>query len=184
MKNILFVLLIIVAGCQERPGQLQRVKVEIEPIEIVEKEYKTLVSTIRWETDTNIDGINVKSTLPLKRKKIRRIRYMYNKSKRLFFNKFENKLKCNPNNLGPLEIRIISADMLRDKRYFPLAGPRNFGRYFTPKTIYIIHEVYSHPEYLAHELAHYFYDRCGIGLDADTEQNRAYRFQDLYRERN
>lgn len=142
---------------------------------------------IEWKIDKTLDtvngGIKLKSSLPLKNWKIEKIRQIYFSAEYLFFHEFEN-IECL--DLGPLEIRIVSANILRDKKYFEYAEPRNFGRYFeSSNTIYIINEVFEHPEYLAHELAHYFYDECGIKfINDDAEHVKVYRFQDLYEEKN
>jgi hypothetical protein len=140
---------------------------------------------VSWKTDKIVGKIKVKSTIKMKNWKTKRVEKIYYNAKSMFFNNFEN-ISCDPNKLGQLEIRIISADMLRDKRYFHLATPRNFGRYFpSSNTIYIIYDVFNHPEYLAHELAHYFYDECGVKFkNISAEHVRVYKFQDFYKERN
>ena len=140
---------------------------------------------VEWKTDEKIENIRIRSSLVLNKQKVEKIEKIYFNSRNIFFNDFED-TTCNPNSLGRLEIKIISAEMLRDRRYFRLATSRNFGRYFSiSNTIYIIHGVFSHPEYLAHELAHYFYDECGIKFkNIDAEHVRVYKFQDLYKERN
>jgi hypothetical protein len=138
---------------------------------------------VEWRTDKVIGtDITLKSTLQLKDWRVKKIKQIYQNAEYLFFNEFENTV-CDE--LGSLDIRIISAAMLRDKEYFYLATPTNFGRYFTiSNTVYVIHEVFSRPDYLAHELAHYFYDECGIEFkNDDAEHVKVYKFQDLYKKR-
>jgi len=139
---------------------------------------------VKWRTSEVVGNITIKSTLPLKNWKIKNITNIYDSSKNVFFNSFEN-LTCDYDKLGPLEIRVISADMLRDRRYFAMAMPYNFGRYFKlSNTLYIIHDMFNHPEYLAHELAHYFYDECKVDFKGDIkEHTKVYQFQDFYKKR-
>jgi len=100
-----------------------------------------------------------------------------------FLNDFEPNLHC-PNK-KPLEIRIIGENVLRSKKVFVEAGPHDFGRYFANvNRLYILPKFFDRPEYLAHELAHYYYDECKIKLDnLEKEHIKVYRFQHFYKNR-
>jgi hypothetical protein len=143
----------------------------------------TLPQKVEWKTNKILENeIILKSTSQLKEWQVKKIYQTYQNIEYLFFNIFEN-ISCNK--LDNLEIRIVSSDVLRDRRYFANASPRNFGRYFaTSNTIYVIYEVFDCPDYLAHELAHYFYDECNIKFKDDiAEHIKVYGFQDFYREK-
>ena len=137
---------------------------------------------IQWKTNISVPNVTIKSTFHLKKREIRKIQIIFDKAKYIFFNKFE-KLSCDTNRLNDLEIRVISPNILRHKGYFYAAGPNDFGRYFSnPYTIYIIDDMFYNPEYLAHELGHYFYDKCGVKFANDKiEHVKVYQFQDFFR---
>ena len=60
-----------------------------------------------------------------------------------------------------------------------------FGRYFKEhNTIYVTKEIFSRPDYFAHELAHHFYYICNVSfITKEAEEDRVYMFQDFYYER-
>lgn len=106
----------------------------------------------------------------------------YKKAHDLFFGSFEN---INPElcYFERLNVRIVSPRIINNKRLFrdAISNSEVFGRYFWRKNLlYITSEVFSNPEYLAHELAHYFYDECGLWRGRLEEERRAYRFQELF----
>lgn len=139
---------------------------------------------LSWKTTTKLENLTIKSTFVLNKWRLEKIKKTFNRSKDIFFNKFE-KLDCNTNQLNDLEVRLIDSKILRNKDYFYAAGPNDFGRYFSGfHTLYITDDMFDNPEYLAHELAHYFYDKCGVKFKNDIEEHiKVYRFQDFYLER-
>ena len=138
--------------------------------------------SIQWVTNRKRGNITIKSDSLLHNKKIQQIESIVGGAKDLFFNEFRGVPECNKDNLGRLEIRIINKKTLRNKDYFFKAQSTNFGRYFPQyNTLYVIPETLYHPEYLAHELAHYFYDECGITFSSEVEEHRrVYKFEDFY----
>jgi hypothetical protein len=135
---------------------------------------------IGWVDYIRVNNIFIKSTLPLKKQEVKSIELIYKNSKYLFFNEFEN-IKCNESNLGRLDIGLISPNILRNKKYFLNALETNFGRYFAKTNeLYIIHDFVNNPEYLAHELGHYYYDECNVD---QPNHNKVYKFQYLYKRR-
>lgn len=132
--------------------------------------------------DKEIDGhIEIQSIYDINNKKLHNIQLIYSKSAILFFNKFEKEIsECKP---GQLNIKIVSPSILNDRKKFnDYTSQREvFGRYYWKYNIlYITEEAFEHPEYLAHELAHYFYDECGIYRGTEEEEKNAYKFQGLY----
>ena len=144
----------------------------------------TLLIDIPWESNVKIQNMTIKSMFFLRSQKIRQISLIYSYSKHMFFNEFES--MCDERNFADLEIRIIRPDILRNTDYFPTANRLDFGRYFSSSNIlYIIPDMFNKPEYLAHELAHYFYDECKIKFLNDKEEHKKVnKFERLYKERN
>lgn len=141
------------------------------------------VHSIDWKTDTKIfdSDVLIKSDRVLGRNKIIKIKRMMRKIEYTFLHQFEPGLECIE--LDKLEIRIIDKKILRSKKYFSAARPSNFGRYFpTSNTLYIIHEFFDNPEWLAHEMAHYYYDECDVHFSSiDEEHKKVYAFQDIFK---
>jgi len=80
-----------------------------------------------------------------------------------------------------LNIFIVDEKDINNPRIFSKKGSAGkviYGRYFRETNeLYITPEFLEKPEFLAHEMAHYFYDECRD----EVEENRAYEFQDFYR---
>lgn len=136
---------------------------------------------VDWLTDISIaENITLKSELLLNKRKIRRVKRIIRNTEYIFFKRFETGLICD--DMGPLKIRIVSKETLRNTDYFASAKPTNFGRYFvSSNTLYIASDVFRHPEWLAHELAHYYYDECDVHFDSiDEEHQFVYAFQDMF----
>jgi len=136
---------------------------------------------VEWKTATYVSNhIRLKSTLKLERPQVKKIKNILGHINYLFFNEFEPDLRCA--DMGQMEIRIIRLSTLTNKKYFVAARATNFGRYFSiTNTLYIVPDMLKNPEWLAHEMAHYYYDECRVKFkDARNEHLKVYKFQDLY----
>lgn len=141
----------------------------------------TLLSNIRWKYKQNTEIGTIRSSVGrLGKIEKQTIITKYNDIKRAFF-EFEKGTLCI---VGPtLDLRIISDIEINSTRYFDMQSAPGyvfFGRYFREENIlYITKEaaLYNTGE-LAHELAHYFYDVCGIKfLSDELEHDRVRMFQ-------
>lgn len=136
------------------------------------------IDHLEWKQINTINYITIKSQFT--NTNPRKIFKIYKRSKKLFMRYERQKLKCPSNDT--LTINVVSANILRNTMYFADAQPTNFGRYFRDtKTIYILDTVEQYPDWLAHELAHYFYDVCGVEFRSlQDEHSKVYDFQDIY----
>lgn len=139
---------------------------------------------LEWKTKAQVSkSTTLKSTRSLSRAKVLRIKRIVRNTHYLFFNVFERDLrgKCG---FKPLNILLIEQEVLTSPKYFQFAKPTNFGRYFSyGNMLYIEYGVFKNPEWLAHEMAHYYYDVCGIMFkNINAEHEKVYDFQHLYEE--
>lgn len=101
-----------------------------------------------------------------------------------YFYEFEDITTCKSE--GPLKITIIGSRALnsRVKNITPSEGNVLFGIYFRGiHSMFIVRSsVWRYHEDFAHELAHYFYDICGIHFrNEDLEHSRIKKFQEYIR---
>lgn len=135
-----------------------------------------------WETITYIGNIEVMSQVPLDDDRIQQLQITLDKIDYMFHNRFELDALDICEYSAPVKLRIVPTSIIQDDNYFMFAGPTNFGRYFpSVNTIFLSIEVFEHPEWLAHEMAHYYYDECRALCAHDREEMVVYRFQDAYK---
>ena len=176
----------ILLSCTEQINDLPSKNINLvkpNSISYISKDIKHILPfEIQWLTYKKKDMLTIRSDSALKSKEIEKIRRIINRTEELFFTEFDGAPECNRDSLGPLEIRIINKETLRNKDYFFKAEERNFGRYFAEyNTLYIIPEIFYHHEYLAHELAHYYHDECEVAFNNKrAEHRRVYKFQYFY----
>jgi len=144
--------------------------------------YKEL--PITWKSKFTVShDTHIISDIKINSKKRVRLEKIIGDITHHFFSDYETSLPCSDRN--DLQIVIIDRNILTDNRYFIAAKPTNFGRYFySTNTIYIVHELFRHPEWLAHEMAHYFFKECGVLFDsAEEEHEYVYDYQNLFKNR-
>jgi hypothetical protein len=72
----------------------------------------------------------------------------------------------------PFELRIISHSQMNSSTYFYDIEPGyiTYGRYYKLNNVmYLTPETFDEPEFIKHEVAHYMYDDCNVGLEPDVE---------------
>lgn len=132
----------------------------------------------KWQTEYKVTHITIKSIYSDSHPGINKI---YKHTKKLF-HEFEKNIHCTER---PLEIRVVSAKIMNNKDVFKdfRKGGEIFGRYFwRSNLLYITPEYKKKPDYLAHELVHYFYDECALFRGTDLEEQHAYGIQLLFEE--
>lgn len=134
-----------------------------------------------WSDTFEQRHIEIQSIYKLNESKTTNVINTYEKASHLFFNEFEKDAPTCM--LSDLNIKIVSPSILNDRKRFNdyISQREVFGRYYWKyNALYITEEAFEHPEYLAHELAHYFYDECGMYRGTEEEEQNAYKFQGLY----
>jgi len=137
-----------------------------------------------WNTDTTINKVvKVKSQISLTKKQIELIRKTYRNAESKFFEYWKiDRRECSSD---VVEVRIITEYELDNRTYFPGeddytdASGTVIGRYFRHSNVLYIVPPYPAKYYwrkdFAHELAHYFYDDCGIKFLSDYNEHIAIR---------
>ena len=135
-----------------------------------------------WATTAYVGDIEVMSQAPLDENRLLQLQITLEEIDDIFHNRFELTAKDICEYLAPVKLRIVPTSMIRNDNYFMFAGPTSFGRYFpSVNTIFISAEMFEHPEWLAHEMAHYYYDECRTLCKPAREEMMVYRFQDIYK---
>lgn len=135
-----------------------------------------------WKYQDDFNGVKIKSIFKIKDDKKDIIINTYNKTKKIFpiYAKLDKECK-----LVSLTIHIISLNMMNSEKYFYIRPSTRYyvvGRYLeiTP-AIYITPQAFVNTEDLAHELAHYFYDMCGINFEnEEAEDASIYKFEKYF----
>ena len=127
-----------------------------------------------------VDDIILKSDKHITATQKTKINNIYKKAYKIFFDDFEEDLYCHPK--GP-RINIVSLNIIRSPKYFEGAGPRDIGKYMPrSKEIFISYAFFIEPHYLAHELAHYWYDVCDVRFEnIKIEHDFVNKFQEIYK---
>lgn len=144
---------------------------------------QTTIKPFFWKSERMVYSGTVKvrsSQVVIDNTKLEKIKEEYLNIKRSFFT-FERLGKCD---LGLLDIRILTSKEMNDFTYFKKVaddykigsnGYEYYGRYFRGTGIlYITYDgVFYNPKKLAHEMAHYFYDKCDrIFANEDMEHRK------------
>lgn len=149
--------------------------------------YDKHVDVSSWYSYKIAPGTALFSANPLPKSKIRLYRITYRNVKREFFKYtgIRNK-SCSYN----LNIRIVAVEELSDRVYFPYESDYTEGtlqvkgRYFrNSNTMYMIpYEYYwNWKAKFAHELAHHFFDACGVRfVNNDVEHEAIHPFEEKF----
>ena len=128
------------------------------------------------------EGLLIKSVYKLRPKKIKKVKRLYVDIRNEFMQWLPKHQRNNCEEEAPI-IVIVNFDIMSNPDIFYGAKPNQFGRYmFWDRTIYIVRDMFSRPEWLAHELAHHFYQDCNINFASlEAEHKEVYDFQEYYR---
>ena len=118
--------------------------------------------------------VRLRATFDVDSATVRRFVAVYRRTVRLFPS-FADQA---PHPSGPLEIRVVDADVLNDPTVFDLdEDGRVLGLYFpSAEVAYLTPASFDDPSHLVHELAHFLYHAYDIDEDVDVEEMRVRRF--------
>ncbi len=128
---------------------------------------------IRWDHSYSFEGLKILSTRPLSRQQQRSLLAQRHRAEAVYLSYFGKKEHA----IRPLELRIVSLEMLNDPHYFYVAPKdqgygKYLGRYFAEHAItYLSPRVLRNSQDFSHELAHYFADQYGIHPHATQEKH-------------
>lgn len=173
-------------------GKILLIVALLFPAQLLASDMYEQVAQPKWKHSFVIfDNVNVKSLWKISNNKIEMMKTTYALIKKAFFSWYGlDPTECKN---AELNVKIVDEHILDDRHYFPdeeaYAGKGEivFGRYYRDTNVlYIVPpnlKKYYWKEDFAHELAHHFFNDCGIIFINSADEHAAMeRFLDGYKE--